>query len=100
MAKLKNSIIRSCVQNFKVTDESQITILRSTKISRQYEHAFFLKKKTKKQKVGPSVCKCVPHTPKLILHIVPNMCITWKDITWEMDETVWNRFDLKHSPQT
>ena len=50
--------------------------------------------------MGQSVCKCVSHTPKLKLHIVPNVCITWKDLTREMDETVWNRFDLKHSPQT
>jgi hypothetical protein len=28
-----------------------------------------------KQKLGPSVCKCVPHTPKLKLHIVPNVYI-------------------------
>jgi hypothetical protein len=40
--------------------------------------------------MGQSVCKCVPHTPKLKLHIVPNVCITWKDLTREVDETVWN----------
>jgi hypothetical protein len=50
--------------------------------------------------MGPSVCKCVPHTPKLKLHIVLNVCLTWKDLTREMDETVWNKFDSKHSPQT
>jgi hypothetical protein len=53
-----------------------------------------------KQKLGPSVCKCVPHTPKLKLHIVLNVCLTWKDLTLETDETVWNKFDSKHSPQT
>jgi hypothetical protein len=53
-----------------------------------------------KQKMGPSVCKCAPHTPKLKLHIVLNVCLTWKDLTREMDETVWNKFDSKHSPQT
>jgi hypothetical protein len=41
------------------------------------------------------VCKCVPHTPKLKLHIVPNMCITWKDLTREMDKIVWN--NMAHS---
>ena len=51
-----------------------------------------------KQKLGPSVCECFSHTPKLKLHIVPNVCITWKDLTREMDETVWNRFDSNHSP--
>ena len=33
--KTQKSNIRSCVQNFKLTNEYQITILRSTKISRQ-----------------------------------------------------------------
>jgi hypothetical protein len=35
-----------------------------------YYYFFF-----QKQKLGPSVCKCVPHTPKLKLHIVPNVYI-------------------------
>jgi hypothetical protein len=26
------------------------------------------------------------------------VCKTWKDLTREMDETVWNRFDSKHFP--
>ena len=29
-----NSVIRSCVQNFKLTNENQITIFRSTKVLR------------------------------------------------------------------
>jgi hypothetical protein len=40
----------------------------------------------KSQKLGPSVCKCVPHTPKLKSHIVPNVCISWKDLTREMEK--------------
>ena len=61
---------------------------RSTKILRQQEHAnFYLLFFSKAEQ---SVCKCVPHTLKLKLHIVPNMCITSKYLTQEMDETVWN----------
>jgi hypothetical protein len=26
------------------------------------------------------------------------VCKTWKDLTQEMDETVWNMFDSKHFP--
>jgi hypothetical protein len=26
------------------------------------------------------------------------VCISWKDLTREIDETVWNRFDSKHFP--
>ena len=73
--------------------------LDQQKFQDKHEHAIFFFF-FQKQKVGPSVCKCVPHTPKLKLHIVPNVYITWKDLTREMDETVWNRFDSKHSPQT
>ena len=42
------------------------------------------------KKRGQSVCKCVSHTTKLKLQIVPNVRITWKDLTQEMDEIVWN----------
>jgi hypothetical protein len=71
--------------------------LDQQKFQDKHEQAFFF---FQKQTVGPSVCKCVLHTPKLKLHIVPNVCLTWKDLTQEMDEIVWNRFDSKHSPQT
>jgi hypothetical protein len=66
--KTPNSIIRSCVQNFKLTDEIKSQIFRSTKILRQHEHAFFFFSKTRQ-----SVCNSVCHTPKLKLHIVPNV---------------------------
>ena len=52
-----------------------------------------------KQKLGPSVCECFSHTPKLKLHIVPNVCKSWKDLTREMDETVRSRSDSKHPPK-
>jgi hypothetical protein len=97
--KLKNPTLDHVFKNFKLTNEYQIIILRSTKnfkTNMNMQFFFFYQK----QKLGPSVCKCVPHTPKLKLHIVPNVCITWKDLTREMDETVRNRFDSKHSPQT
>jgi hypothetical protein len=77
---------------------SKSQFLDQQKFQDKHEHTFFFL--FQKQKVGPSVCKCVPHTPKLKLHIVPNVCLTWKDLTREMDETIWNRFDSKHSPQT
>ena len=74
--------------------------LDQPKFQDKHEHANFFFFFEGKQKLGPSVCKCVSHTPKLKLHIVPNVCITWKDLTREMDETIQNRFDSKHSPQT
>jgi hypothetical protein len=63
---------------------------------------FFFKQK---QKLGPSVCKCVPRTPKLKLHIVPNVCISWKDLTREMDklsevgltQSIPPKLELKHT---
>jgi hypothetical protein len=58
-----------------------------------------------KQKLGPSVCKCVSHTPKLKLHIVPNVCISWKDLTREMEklfgisltQSLPPKLELKHT---
>ena len=34
------------------------------------------------------VCVSVSHTPKLKLHVVPNVCIKWKDLTWGMKKLV------------
>ena len=61
--------------------------LDQQKFQDKHEHAFLFYF-FQKQKVGPSVCKCVPHTPKLKFHVVPNVCLTWKDLTWKMDETI------------
>jgi hypothetical protein len=77
LKKKKKSIIRSCVQNFKLTNEYQITILRSTKIFKTNMNMhFFSFQKKKKKKKWDKVCVNVSHTPKLKLHIVPNVCIT------------------------
>jgi hypothetical protein len=51
--------------------------LDQQKFSRQHEHTLFFKNGTK--------CVNVSHTPKLELHIVPNVYIAWKDLTWEME---------------
>jgi hypothetical protein len=97
--KTQKSNIRSCVQNFKLTNKYQITILRSTKNfkTNMNMHSFFFFSKKKK-----SGTKCVNVSP-----IPPNLNCTLSPMCKYMErsypgdgETGWDRYDSKHSPQT
>jgi hypothetical protein len=58
--------------------------LDQQKFQDKHEHAFLFFFKNKK---WDQVCvnvSPIPLYPKLKLHIVPNVCISWKDLTWEM----------------
>jgi hypothetical protein len=72
--QLKKSNIRSCVQNFKLTNEINHKFLGQPKFkdNMSMHFFFFLKNKT-------SVCKCVYPTPKLESYIVLNVCTELKN---------------------